>query len=172
MCSSYSWLSYASTQLTSALPVWSIQYMCGLCRTNDGTQRFILVPIAESGAPSGQYQYAPNQTYPRSQNKANATSYVIPFPLSQVSVLYNTWPCSAQVLVFPTAMGHKCLDLVGAESSTLCLGVSFPRLLLKSTPETALCLLSCCHGSIAHAQMSQHRPLDPHGLCQQTIMCQ
>ena len=65
--------------------------MCGMAqskptcyRTNDGTQRFIVVPIAQSGAPQGQYQYAPNQTYPRNQNKANATSYVIPFPLSQV----------------------------------------------------------------------------------------
>lgn len=54
-------------------------------RTNDGTQRFIVVPIAKSGSPAGQYQYAPNQTYPRNQNKANATSYVIPFPLSQLN---------------------------------------------------------------------------------------
>ena len=62
------------------------------CRTNDGTQRFVVVPIAQSGSPQGQYQYAPNQTYPRNQNKANATSYVIPFPLSQVSVIITPFP--------------------------------------------------------------------------------
>ena len=62
-----------------------------ICRTNDGTQRFIVVPIAKSGSPAGQYQYAPNQTYPRNQNKANATSYVIPFPLSQVGFAFLAW---------------------------------------------------------------------------------
>ncbi|KAL3155847.1 hypothetical protein ABBQ32_012857 [Trebouxia sp. C0010 RCD-2024] len=54
-------------------------------RTNDGTQRFLVVPIAGPGGPPGQYQYSPNQTYPRNQNKANATSYVIPSPLSQLN---------------------------------------------------------------------------------------
>ena len=85
--------------------------MTGLCRTNDGTQRFILVPIAEAGAPSGQYQYAPNQTYPRNQNKANATSYVIPFPLSQVSVLYITKPAQLN-LGSSLAVSHGSSTLV------------------------------------------------------------
>lgn len=66
--------------------VWHDLKQTSLYRTNDGTQRFIVVPIAQSGAPQGEYQYAPNQTYPRNQNKANATSYVIPFPLSQVGL--------------------------------------------------------------------------------------
>ena len=88
--------------------------MTGLCRTNDGTQRFILVPIAEAGAPSGQYQYAPNQTYPRNQNKANATSYVIPFPLSQVSVLYITKPAQLN-LGSSLAVSHGSSTLVDRE---------------------------------------------------------
>ncbi len=47
-------------------------------RTNDGTQRFIQVLIQPSGGPAGAYQYAPNQTYPRNMNKANATTFLIP----------------------------------------------------------------------------------------------
>lgn len=68
-------------------------------RTNDGTQRFVLVPIARPGTSGSAYQYAPNQTYPRNQNKVNATSYVIPFPISQVSqVLMSTPPVDFHVI--------------------------------------------------------------------------
>ena len=51
---------------------------CQWHRTNDGQQRFVQVLIQPPGGPPGQYQYAPNQTFPRNMNKANATSYLIP----------------------------------------------------------------------------------------------
>ncbi len=80
------------------------------CRTNDGTQRFVIVPIAQSGSPQGQYQYAPNQTYPRNQNKANATSYVIPFPLSQVSVIITPFQYPGTVCSKACLMLHQYLS--------------------------------------------------------------
>lgn len=84
-------------------------------RTNDGTQRFVVVPIAQSGSPQGQYQYAPNQTYPRNQNKANATSYVIPFPLSQL----NTTTMRPPVIPSPEFDADYAFTLaVGAINST------------------------------------------------------
>lgn len=73
--------------------------------------------------------------------------------------LIKTWPCSAQswfALLPWMASSQSCL---------LSLGAGFQRLFAENT-KSASCLLSCCHGSIAHAQVSQHTPLDPHGLCQ------
>jgi hypothetical protein len=36
------------------------------------------VLIEPANGPPGAYQYAPNQTFPRNMNKANATTYIIP----------------------------------------------------------------------------------------------
>ena len=142
-----------------------------MCRTNDGTQRFILVPIAESGAPSGQYQYAPNQTYPRNQNKANATSYVIPFPLSQVNVLYIT--NLAQVNFGSIGQAHESLARCHQSwvLNTCLPSWWVPKASCVRTPKAASCLLSLCHRNTAHPPMCRHTPSGLHDLCQQALMC-
>ena len=121
------------------------------CRTNDGTQRFVVVPIAQSGSPQGQYQYAPNQTYPRNQNKANATAYVIPFPLSQVSVIiipfqYPGTVCSKACLT----LHPICPAFIEVTLPLICLWMTSKRM---SELACAVAVI-CSSRSMKHAQSS------------------